>query len=135
VDQEMGEIASLDGGHSFFLQSRLAMRFALAFALRGGPVNEAETTARALYAQITADTHPKDVLEATQAVDSDFKAGRPALIAFANRFSWVSGVAIILVLAGFYTALAASIYFMFPFTTFFAGLLALILLYLIFDSL
>jgi hypothetical protein len=57
------------------------------------------------------------------------------LIALANRIPWVSGAVIILVLAGFFTILAASIYFMFPFTQFFAGVLALMLLYLIFDSL
>jgi hypothetical protein len=118
-----------------FLQSRKALRFAIAFALQGGPIKTAEATARTLFAEINADTHPQNVIEATQSVDSDFKSGRPALIALANRFSWVSGVVIVLVLAGFFTALAASIYFMFPFTTFFAGVLALILLYLIFDSL
>jgi hypothetical protein len=135
VNNDMGEIASLDGGHNLFLQSRKAMRFAIAFALQGGPIKNAEATARSLFAEISADTHPQNVIEATQSVDSDFKAGRPALIALANRFSWVSGVVIVLVLAGFFSALAASIYFMFPFTTFFAGVLALILLYLIFDSL
>lgn len=135
INNDMGEIASLDGGHNLFLQSRKAMRFAIAFALQGGPIKTAEASARTLYDEISADTHPQDVIEATQSIDSDFKAGRPALIAFANRFSWVSGVVIVLVLAGFFTALAASIYFMFPFTTFFAGVLALILLYLIFDSL
>jgi hypothetical protein len=107
----------------------------LAYALQGGPLTTAETTARTLYSEILANTHPYDVLEANKSFDGDFKAGRPALIALANRFSWVSGVVIILVLAGFFTALAASIYFMFPFTQFFAGVLALILLYLIFDSL
>jgi hypothetical protein len=135
VNNDMGEIASLDGGHNFFLQSRKALRFALAYALQGGPVKNAEATARTLFGEIMANTHPQDVLEADQSVGGDFKAGRPALIALANRFSWVSGVVIVLVLAGFFTALAASIYFMFPFTQFFAGVLALVLLYLIFDSL
>jgi hypothetical protein len=135
VNNDMGEVASLDGGHNFFFQSRKAIRFAVAFASQGSPVKTADTTARALFAEITADTHPQNVIEASQSVDSDFKAGRPALIALANRFAWLSGVGIFLVLAGFFTVLAASIYFMFPFTTFFAGVLALMLLYLIFDSL
>jgi hypothetical protein len=135
INNDMGEVASLNGGHNFFLQSRKAIRFAVAFALQGGAVKNAESTARTLYGEITADTHPQDVIEASKSIDSDFKSGRPALIALANRIPWVSGAVIILVLAGFFTVLAASIYFMFPFTQFFAGVLALMLLYLIFDSL
>jgi hypothetical protein len=135
VDKSMGEVASLDGGHDFFLESRKATRFATAFALQGGAVKGAETIAQALFNEIKADTHPTDVLEASQSISSDFKAGRPALVALANRFSWISGIGIVLVLAGFFTILSAVIYFTFPFTTFFAGVVALGLLYLIFDSL
>ncbi len=135
INNDMGEVASLGGGHDCFLESRKAIRFAIAFALQGGPIKTADATARALYSEITTDTHPQDVMEATQSIDSDFKAGRPALIALANQFSWVSGMVIMLVLAGFFTILSASIYFLFPFTNFFAGVVALGLLYLIFDSL
>jgi pimeloyl-ACP methyl ester carboxylesterase len=135
VNNDMGEIASLDGGHDCFVESRKAIRFATAFAVQGSPIKTAEATARALFAEISADTHPQDVIEASQAIDSDFKGGRPALVAWANQFSWVGGVGIVFVLAGFFTILAASIYYIFPFTTFFAGVLALALLYLIFDSL
>jgi hypothetical protein len=135
INNDMGEVASLDGGHDFFLESRKAIRFAIAFALQGSPIKTSETTARTLYADIVADTHPQDVIEASASLDSDFKGGRPALVALANQFSWVGGIVIFLVLAGFFTILAATIYFVFPFTTFFAGVLALALLYLIFDSL
>jgi hypothetical protein len=135
INNDMGEVASLDGGHDFFLESRKAIRFALAFALQGSPIKTAEATARSLYAEISADTHPQDVIEATVGIDSDFKGGRPAFVALANQFSWVGGIVIFLVLAGFFTILSASIYFIFPFTTFFAGVVGLVLLYLIFDSL
>ena len=131
----MGEIASLDGGHDYFLESRKAIRFAVAFALQNSPITSAQATARSLFDDISADTHPQNVIEASHAQDSDFKGGRPALIALANQFSWVGGIVMMLVLAGFFTILAASIYFIFPFTTFFAGVLALCLLYIIFDSL
>lgn len=135
INTAMGEIASLDGGHDFFLESRKATRFATAFALQGSAVHEAEMIAHTLFNEIKSDTHPTDVIEASQAISSDFKAGRPALVALANRFSWVSGLVIFLILAGFFTILSAVIYFTFPFTTFFAGVVALGLLYLIFDSL
>jgi pimeloyl-ACP methyl ester carboxylesterase len=135
INTAMGEIASLDGGHDFFFDSRKATRFATAFALQGSPVDAAEATAQTLFNEIKADTHPTDVLEASQAVASDFKAGRPALVSLANRFSWVSGIVIMLVLASFFTILSAAIYFTFQFTTFFAGVVALGLLYLILDSL
>lgn len=135
VNNDMGEIASLSGGHDYFLDSRKAIRFAVAYALQGSPVATAEATARTLFSEITADTHPQDVIEASAAVDSDFKGGRPALVAMANQFSWVSGIFIILVLAGFFTILSAAILFILPLTKFFAGVLGLFLLYLIFDSL
>jgi hypothetical protein len=135
VNNEMGQVASLAGGHDCFLESRKAIRFAVAFALQGGPIEAAESTARTLFNEISADTHPQDVIEASASFDSDFKGGRPALVALANQFSWVSGIFIVLVLAGFFTVLSASIYFMLPFTQFFAGVLGLFFLYLIFDSL
>ena len=135
VNNDMGEIAGLDGGHDYFFESRKAIRFAVAFALQGSPVKTAETTARTLFGEISADTHPQDVLESSAGIDSDFKGGRPALVALANQFAWVGGIGIFLVLAGFFTILAAAIYYVFPFTTFFAGVLGLLLLYLIFDSL
>jgi hypothetical protein len=135
VHNDMGEVASLDGGHDYFLESRKAIRFAIAFAMQGSPIETAEAISRTLFTEITADTHPQDVIEASGSIDSDFKGGRPALVALANQFSWVSGIAIVLVLAGFFTILSASIYFVLPFTTFFAGVLGLFFLYLIFDSL
>lgn len=132
---EMGDIASLDGGHNALLESREASEFAVAFCLQDTSRPAVSAATQGLFGRIRDQIAPDQVAAATAVADGDFRPGKPAFAALANRFVWISWGVLALALAGFITVGAFGFWLFTPIGPVTSTLLSVLVVYWILDSL